>query len=437
MDGLFLVLEPANHMYKVIEAAHRRGLTVVVCHGQPVSPPAPFDRALSSISQFLPIESWGDGDAAFATIRACCGDRPVRGTYAGYEITLRMEARLRQHHGLPGPSPAKLDFLLDKVAVRAALRESSLSNLRVLDDAALRRLTAWPFPGRAAFLKPVNGAGSLYVRRCTSLVDVGEHLAEWDGKRRHVRQAASDHLYGGRGLCLEEEAVGELLSVEGYCHRGRYVPIGITDRTVLARDPSVEMGTTFPYPHPRRDEILERSRAIHACLGIEHGPTHAELIVPPSGGDIELVELNVRFGGGDILFVVNHALDLRFEEDLVTLAVGEGPLTALSSRPVRYVSGQDLLAPARVRRFDSIEIPGDDVFFKKVLVKPGTELKSTNFQTDQVAAYAVAADTYLEALARGSAVRAAVTINGERLDDDPNNVVIHYGARGSPEASGS
>src|SRR6185436_8576439 len=200
--------------------------------------------------------------------------------------------------------------------------------------------------------------------------------------------------------------------------------------------PSVEMGTTFPYPHPRRDEILERSRAIHACLGIEHGPTHAELIVPPSGGDIELVELNVRFGGGDILFVVNHALDLRFEEDLVTLAVGEGPLTALSSRPVRYVSGQDLLAPAHVRCFDSIEIPGDDVFFKKVLVKPGTELKSTNFQTDQGAAYAVAADTYLEALARGSAVRAAVTINGERLGDDPNNVVIHYGERGSPEASG-
>jgi hypothetical protein len=320
--------------------------------------------------------------------------------------------------------------------VRATLREASLSHLRTIEDAELRRLTGWPFPGRAAFLKPVNGSGSLYVRRCTSLADIHEHLAEWDGKSRHMKRFVADHLHAGLGLCLEEEAVGELLSVEGYCHRGRYVPVGITDRTVLARDVSVEMGTTFPYPHPRRDEIIEKARAIHARLGIEHGPTHAELIVPPAGGEIELVELNVRFGGGDILIMVNHSLDIRFEEDLVTLAAGEGPLTELPPRPVQYVSGQDFLAPAHVRRFESMVIPGDDVFFKKIMARPGSELKSTDFQTDQVAACAVAADTYQGALDRADVVRAAVTINGERLGEDPNNVVIHYGRRWATGAGG-
>jgi biotin carboxylase len=428
MDGLFLVLEPGNHMFKVIEAAGRRGLTVVVCHSQPVSPPAPLDEALPWISQYLAIESWSDSDAAFETIRAFCGQQRVRGTYAGYEITLRMNARLRQHFGLPGPTPEKLDFLLDKAAVRDTLRKASLSSLRVVAPAEVRALTEWPFPGRAAFLKPVNGSGSIYVRRCTSLADVRELVAEWDGKARHLKRFVADYLHSGPGLCLEEEAVGELLSVEGYSHRGRYVPVGITDRTVLARDVSVEMGTSFPYPHPRSDEILERARAIHACLEIDHGTTHAEMIVPPSG-DIELVELNVRMGGGDILIVIDHALGIRFEDDLVTLAVGEGPFNELPSRPVRYVSGQDFLAPAHVRRFDSMEIPGDDVFFRKIMVKPGTELASTDFQTDQVAACAVAADTYLGALALGDAVRAQTRINGELLGDDPNNVVIHYGQR--------
>lgn len=429
MDGLFLVLEPNNHMYMVIEAAHRRGLTVVVCHGQPVSPPAPFDQVLPCISHYLPVESWKDERAAFEAIVAWCGPRPVRGTYAGYEITLRTEALLRQHHGLPGTRPERIDVLLNKARVREVLRQASLSRLRTLEDDEIRRLSEWPFPGRAAFLKPVNGSASIYVRRCTTLADVREHLAEWDGNVRQMRRCIADHLQGGHGMVLEEEAVGELLSVEGYCHGGRYVPIGITDRSVLARDISIEMGTTFPCPHPRRDEILERVRAIHGVLGLEHGATHTEMIVPLPAGDIELVEVNLRFAGGDILVLVDRAFDIRFEDDLVSLAVGDGPLTEIPARPVRYACEVDVLVPAHVRRFESLEIPGDDVFFKKVYVKPGTTLKSTNFQSDQIAEFAFTADSYAGALARANVLRADLVVNGARIGDDPNNVVVNYGER--------
>jgi biotin carboxylase len=424
MERLFLVLEPGNHMYLVIEAARRLGFTVVACHCQPLAPPAPFDRALASVSHFVQVDGWRAGQGAFAAIVAWCGDRPVAGTYAGYETTLEANARLRQHFGLPGSAPAQVAFLLDKLAVRTWLRDASLSRLRVVGEPALRGLTAWPFPGRAAFLKPVNGSGSIYVRRCSSLADVREHLAEWDGDARPLKRFAIDHLKAGRGLFLEEEAVGELLSVEGYCQRGELVAIGITDRTVLARDVAVEMGNTFPCPHPRRDAILDRARAIHACLGIADGPTHTELIVPADGGDIELVELNARFAGGDILLLIDHALGIRFEDDLVRLATGEAP-APLPAQPARYVSGQDFLAPAHVRRFDSIAIPGDDVVFQKLVVRPGTALTSTGFQSDHVAAFVVAADTYAGALARASEIRAATAINGAPLGDDPNNRVIH------------
>ncbi len=427
MDELFLVLEPGNHMYKVIEAAHRRGLAVVVCHSQPVAPPPPFDSALPCISHFVQVEGWRDDDAAFETIVAWCGKRPVRGTYAGPEVTLRMEARLRQHYGLPGCDPAKMDFLLNKSRVRDALRAASLSSLRTIDDEALRKLTEWPFPGRSAFLKPVNGCGSTYVRRCSSLTDIHEHLAEWDGSVRSIKRFVVDHLRGGgNGLFLEEEAAGELLSLEGYCLDGRYVPIGITDRTVLARDVSIEMGNTFPCPHPRGDEILAKVKAVHACLGVAHGPTHTELIVPSDGGEIELVELNLRFAGGDILILVNRAFGIRFEDDLVSLATGGGPFTTVPDEPKSYVSGQDFLAPAQVQFVDAIDMPGDDIFFKKVAVKVGATLKSTRFQADHVAAFAVAADTYVGALARANEIRAATTINGRKLGDDPNNVVINY-----------
>jgi biotin carboxylase len=429
MEGIFLVLEPNNHMYLVIEAAHRRGLTVVVCHSQPVSPPAPYDRALSCISHYIPVESWKDERAACAAIAAWCGPRPVRGVYAVFEITLRTEALLRQHYGLPGASPEHIDFLLDKVRVRDALSRASLSRLRALPDDEIRRLSEWPFSGRAAFLKPVNGSASMYVWRCTTLAEVREHLAEWDGNARQMRRAIIDHLKGGLGLMLEEEAVGDLVSLEGYCRNGRYVPIGITDRTVLARDISIEMGNTFPCPHPRIDEIVERVAAIHRVLGLEHGATHTELIAPVPAGDIELVEMNPRFAGGDILTLVDRALDIQFEEDLVTLAVGDGPLVEIPAKPVCYACGQDVMVPAHVRQFESLEIPGDDVFFKKVYIKPGATLKSTNFQPDQIAQFAFTADTYAGALARANTIRAGLAINGSRLGDDANNVVIHYGER--------
>ena len=429
MDGLFLVLEPNNHMFMVIEAAHRRGLTVVVFHSHPVAPPAPFDQVLPCISHYVPVADWKDERAVCEAIVAWCGQRPVRGTYAGFEITLRTDVLLRRHYGLPGIQPERIDFLLDKARVRAVLREASLSSLRALEDAEIRRLSDWPFPGRAGFLKPVNGSSSAYVRRCTTLTDVREHLAEWDGNARQMRSTVADHLKGGRGLLLEEEAVGELVSLEGYCQSGRYVPIGINDRTVLARDVAIEMGSTFPCPHPRSDEIVARVRAIHELLGLEHGATHTELIVPPPGEDIELVEVNLRFAGGDVLVQVDRAFDIRFEDDLLSLACGDGPLTEIPARPVRYVCEQDVLPPAHVRVFESLEIPGDDVFFKKVFYKPGAALRASRFQNDMLAEFAFDADSYAGVLARANAIRAGLAINGTRLGDDPNNVVIHYGER--------
>jgi hypothetical protein len=385
MDGIFLVLEPNNHVYQVIEAAHRRGLTVVVCHERPVSPPAPYDRALSCISHYIPVEGWKDERAVFAAITAWCGPRPVRGTYAVFELTLRTEVLLRQHYGLPGTSPERMDFLLDKVRVREALSRASLSRLRVIPDDEIRRLSEWPFPGRAAFLKPINGSGSMYVWRCTTLADVREHLAEWDDYARHMRRCIADHMQGGLGLMLEEEAVGDLVSLEGYCCNGRYVPIGITDRT--------------------------------------------ELIAPVPAGEIELVEMNPRFAGGDILALIDRALGIQLEDDLLKLAIGEEPVIEIPAKPVCYVCGQDVMMPADVRQFESIEIPDDDVFFKKVLVKPGATLKSINFQHDQIAQFAFTADTYAGALARANTLRAGVAVNGSRLGDDANNVVIHYGER--------
>ena len=46
-----------------------------------------------------------------------------------------------------------------------------------------------------------------------------------------------------------------------------------------------------------------------------------------------------------------------------------------------------------------------------------------------MAAFAVAADTYVGALARAGEIRVATAINGAPLGNDPNNVVINCAER--------
>jgi len=422
-DQLFLVLEPVNHMYKVIEAASKRGLRVVVFHSQPLTPPPPLDAALPCIAQAVAVDAWTDVGGVVARILCACDGARVAGTYAGLEITLPVEALVRRHYGLPGHDRDHVDFLLNKKRVRAALKDASLTALRFVDENQLASLSRWPFDGEgAAFLKPINGSGSAYVTRCTNVAEVQARLAEWNAQKRPVPGIVSDHLRR-QGLFLEEEARGELLSLEGYVFDGEYVALGIADRAVLARDVAIEMGTAFPCPHPRLDEIVSKVRAIHHCLGVEHGATHTELIVPAGDGEIELVELNLRFAGADILVLLDRAFDVAFEVQLVELALGERPSRALPATPRCWASAHYILAPAGVREVASLEIPGDDVFFRKIMAPPGTKLKSTDYQSDWIAGFAVAAKSYDAVIARAREVRAGVTLNGTRLGNDPNNVV--------------
>ncbi|HET8643172.1 MAG TPA: ATP-grasp domain-containing protein [Pseudonocardiaceae bacterium] len=418
---LFLVFEPTNHIHQVIEAADRLGHDVVVFHTLPFPASGPYSGARSSVAASHLVDSWTATEACLDQVLAACGGAPVAGTYAGQEVTLPLEGLVQEHFGLPGKGSAAVRELLDKVNVRRRLTEAGLTKLRYFEQDEARALGSWPVGDRALYFKPVHGAASAFVRRCTDLDQVREAISEWSSADRGALPVLGPHLEtGGGAFFLEEEAVGELLSVEGYVHGDRYHLIGLTSRVVLARDIAVEMGSTYPYDHPRHDEIVDLVARVHAALGIAHGPTHTELIVPPDGA-IELVELNLRFAGGDALAAMNLAHDVRLEDDLVVLATGGVPSQPLPRR--RFTCLHELLAPRGLRRLESIELPSPQPPFVKIFRGPG-ELASTDRQIDHIASFVVCGDTYDEAFGRALDVRRRALVNGEPLADDPNNVVI-------------
>lgn len=419
---LFLVFEPTNHIFQVIEAADRLGHDVVVFHTLPFPATGPYAGARAAVAASRLVDSWADTEACLAAVVAACEGATVAGTYAGQEVTLALEALVQERYGLPGKGSAIIRELLNKVNVRRRLTEAGLTKLRFFEQDEALGLDSWPVGDRALFFKPVHGAASAFVRRCRDLDEVREAVAEWSAADKAAIPVLGPHLQTGGGeFFLEEEAVGELLSVEGYLHDGRYHLIGLTSRAVLARDIAIEMGSTYPYDHPRSDEIVETVTRMHAALGIAHGPTHTELIVPADGA-IELVELNLRFGGGDALAAMNLAHDVALEDDLVALATGRAPSLPLSRR--RFTCLHELLAPRGLARLESIELPEPAPPFVKIIREPGTDLASTDRQIDHIAAFVVCGETYDEAFQRALEVRRRTLVNGSPLADDPNNVVI-------------
>lgn len=422
MQKCFVVLEPASHMYKVIEAAAARGLHVVVFHTLDLRAEGAYRPGLEAIAEIHRFDGWEDEDEALRRVLALIGEREVVGSYAAYESLLLLDAALRERVGLPTHGRDTLAHLLDKRWVRTRLREAGLSELADFDPRAVLIDERWPLPDRAAYLKPVTGSGSVHVSRCASVADVVAGLADWDNQSIGCRPIQKQHLMRAGELFLEEEAAGELMSLEGWVYDGVYTPLGLTSRTLLRRDVAVEMGATFPYEHPRRTEIEAKIGAIHRALGLRHGATHAELIVT-ADGRIELVELNLRFAGSDLLLLIDMTREQSVGELLTDLACGRLP-GEFGAQGRGYASVQQLLARAGTTSIDAIELPAGLVVESRMLKPLGSAIASTDFQQDHIAAFIVRDHSYEAVLDKARDVRRQARINGELLGEDRNNAVL-------------
>lgn len=412
MKRAILFLEPKGTVLEVVRAAKKRGLCVVAMvsdQGLLDSAPEPYRTAVSLIDEIIPVSGWSDIDSVMIAAEALAAKYQLVGVYTGVDPCGVAAATLRQKLGLRTPTAEAMKVILNKFLLRQRLRECGLSNLQNYLGQDADKWSEWQFGKASAYFKPVHGFFSAYVQKCASVADLGAARAEWIKGVANETPFVRDYLLTANEYHLEEAIEGELLSVEGMSSGGKFTSLGLLSRILYSRNPIVEMGSCFPYPHPLADQIVKLVASAHQELGFTDGPTHTEVIVSPSG-EIEIIDLNPRFVGADVLQSINHAYGIAVEEVLLDFALGRSERFEPVSN--NYSCLQYVLPP-EVSTFESIQFPrSSEVRFTTSFLRPGTNLSSHERQLDYLGCYLTVMPTFDQAVARSRELRAEVMVNG-------------------------
>jgi argininosuccinate lyase len=252
--------------------------------------------------------------------------RPPAGITSSSEYYVAIAARIAADLGLPGPNPDAVLNCRDKLRQRTALARHGV---------AVPRFAAAATPGEAAaaadrigypvVVKPVEGTGSVGVRRCADRSEVLAHGHDLLAATRNERG-----LPVPGEILVEEYADGAEFSVETFGAR----PVVVVAKHLGAPPHFVETGHDVPAAVTRRDGEALRELAVAAldALRLDFGAAHVEIRMTASGPRV--IEVNPRLAGGMI-------------PELVRAATGIDLITA----QLRAVLGRDVgdLAPDRHR----------------------------------------------------------------------------------------
>ena len=411
MKGAVIFLEPKGTILEVIRKAKSQGYFVVALTSDPSllnGASEPYNSAISCIDKNIHFDSWSD-NAVFDATDRINSEIKIVGIYSGVDPCALLSASLRERYNLPTPTPKNISVILNKFELRKKLVGTGLSNIKSYKSSEVETWTDWKLKGDAYF-KPLHGFFSAYVKRCSNLSDFKEARLAWMNGVENESPLVRDYLKSCFDYHLEEAFDGELLSVEAISLRGDFQALGLLSRILYSKNPIVEMGSCFPYPHNHKDKIIEKVKASHEILGFTDGPTHTEVIVSPEG-EVEIIDFNPRFVGADVLQSINNAYDIKIEEALLDFALGK----EITIKPrVQQFSCIQYVLPPEISKFETIEFPKHpEIKFHTSFFKPGAKISSINRQLDYLGCYLTVMPTFEAAIKRSKELRPEVIINNQ------------------------
>lgn len=410
MTKAVVFLDPKGTIFEVIRAAKREGFRVIALSSDRSmidSAPDPYASAVSLIDEVVPVEGWLDEGRVISICDDLHARNPIAGIYSGLDPCAPVLARLRAKFGLPTHSPNDIAVVLNKFQLRKKLFALGLSKIKNYHSDEVEAWSDWKFK-KAAYFKPLHGFFSAYVQRCDNFEDLRKAQQAWSKGETDEPRYVRNYLRSSDGYHLEEAFDGELLSVEAIAIGGKLHVLGLLSRILYSKDPIVEMGSCFPYPHPASEKIIALVSEAHRALGLTDGPTHTEVIVG-TNGDVEIIDLNPRFVGADVLQSINYALESRIEDVLLDYALGRLHHVDVSSK---HFSCLQYFLPPNVQMLEEVTFPlVPEVKFKTTFMKSGAQISGTKRQIDYLGCYLTVMPTFDSARARSSELRSRVLIN--------------------------
>ena len=169
------------------------------------------------------------------------------------------------------------------------------------------------------------------------------------------------------------------------------------------------MGSIFPYPHSREEEVKREAERALNCLGVTWGVYHLEAIVTEDR--VEFIDLNPRLVGADVI----QSMKVRFGEGFVDqlseyFLSGKGVSTTHTDL---FACLQYFLPPRNLVRFDGLHIPNNcRVVFRNVIKSRGEYIQSFDRQFDYLGGILVTGHSPTEAFRNMERARQEVRIEG-------------------------
>jgi biotin carboxylase len=238
-----------------------------------------------------------DAAACVAAIKAL---PDVRGLVNPTDTWMLPGAEVAAQLGLPGPDPAAVRVLRDKLAVRNLLHANGLSQSSAVPADQTIELPA--------VLKDSAGTSSRNVWIVRDRTERDAALAE----------AAGRPLFGR--LLAEPFLPGPLYSAETLTWAGRTRLLGVTSRLTSSVR---EQAAALPVVLPERAALAEWVGRVLAAAGHTQGFAHVELVLTTEGP--EVVEVNARIGGALVGEALCRSLDVNVYEALIDMALDRPP----------------------------------------------------------------------------------------------------------------
>jgi biotin carboxylase len=230
--------------------------------------------------------------------------------------------------GLPFHSPRTVERVVDKHAMRVALREAGTEDLafRQVDSATeLERFAAEA--GYPLLLKPSRGRASLGISLVRGPADVAAAFERTSGVRERRLDPSP--------VLAERYVEGAEFSVEALTNRGVHYVFAVTEKFKDERS-KVELGHLVParLAGDQVKELTDHVRRGLTALGIESGITHTEVILAKDGPFF--VETHLRPAGDEIPQLVADATGVDIAELFLQQLAGVdiGVLPEVSARAV-------------------------------------------------------------------------------------------------------
>ncbi|RAG84066.1 phosphoribosylglycinamide synthetase [Streptacidiphilus pinicola] len=325
--GTVLVVEPESSGVDLLGAAERLGLRVHVFDRRPAAEASPAVRAGGT--GYTVVETRSAQQVA-EQARLLARRERVVAVVPGFEYAVPVAAAAAERLGLPGLSADDAAALRDKALMKERLAAGGVAvapgvplTVGQTSEAELRRAAA--AVGFPAVVKPVDGSGSLGVRRVDTLDALRLHLA------RCAAEGALDDMGQpvGTRLLVESYVSGPEFSVEGWVAADGRVTVAAVTEKLLGPEPYfVEVGHIVdadPAPVARLALTGTAERAVRA-LGLRTGVFHLEARLTPSGPVV--MEVAARLGGDRIHRLVSAVHGWSLPEAAVRCLAGLPEQTA-------------------------------------------------------------------------------------------------------------